>query len=112
MTRQDIDKEIDELYTREPMFHSGYGHTIPSDFNDYEEAWKAKLSSLLQRARQFDEFGNPIVVLNMYEAKAVAKCLKSLVPLQVYDTGDWFRDVPFKIEQRIKALNEPKEGEV
>jgi len=46
-------------------------------------------------ARKTDEYGNPVVVLNLYEAQSVADLIKKVG--NSYNTGDWFMDVPMKV---------------
>lgn len=69
---------------------------------------KQKILQKMNEARQTDEYGNPMIQLNMYEAENVCHLIKNSDP-QRFDTGDWFRDVPFKIDQRLKSLE--KSGE-
>lgn len=61
-----------------------------------------KIQSILDEqtrlAREYDEHGNPMFRLNRYEAEAVCHLIKNVDP-QRFNTGDWFSDVPFKIEK-------------
>lgn len=62
-------------------------------------------------ARQTDEYGNPIFFLNRYEAEAVMKLIKRLqLSGGDFNTGDWFTDVPYKIDKWLEALKS-KAGE-
>lgn len=62
-----------------------------------------QLVELYREAGEADEYGNPMIQLNIYEAEHVSHLIKNSDP-QRFDTGDWFKDVPFKIEKKLKEL--------
>lgn len=76
-----------------------------------EEA-KSKIQRMIVEARQADEYGNPMIQLNMYEAQHIMVLLEELknnpeVYAQVKTVnshGDWFHDVPYKIKKRFAEL--------
>lgn len=85
-------------------------YTGTDDHEDVRSILKTLLRRVEVEARQTDEYGNPIIQLNMYEAEAVAHLIKNSDPAR-FDTGGWFHDIPFKIEKRLaelKALKEEK----
>lgn len=89
----------------------------PSSANKERYNLFAYIDSLLDasivEARQTDEYGNPMIQLNMYEAKAVAECLEKLVDYRernLFDTGDWFLDVPRKVNMWLKALSKRQQS--
>lgn len=112
----DIELDIEELldthgetYARlTKRFITG---EISESFRD--RLWKKQdlksaqaITNLLEKARQEDEFGNPIFFLNRYEAEAVCKLIKRLhLSGGDFNTGDWFSDVPYKIDKWLEGLD-------
>lgn len=54
-----------------------------------------------------DQFGNDYICLNWYEANAVRDLIETLQPkTHMYDTGDWWRDLPKKIHEWQYQVND------
>lgn len=106
VTTIDIDEMLENLGESHFEYHP-VGTT--GEWRRFKEDLKAQLEQLLIEAREQDEYGNPMIQLNMYEAKAVANCLETLRANKLqgsyYDTGDWFLDVPRKVKAWLITLN-------
>lgn len=103
MTNTDspLDGILDKLHQQYEM---EYGmHKKPLKTTKVKQAIEQYCHKQVIEARKTDEYGNPMIQLNMYEAEAVSHLIKNSDP-QRFDTGDWFRDVPFKIEARLAEL--------
>jgi len=105
-TVDELDQESEQALLLEEAYQLGYHKVRNGCLQEPLRKLNALIAQAKREAREKDPYGNPIIWLSRYEAERVSECLKKLRAnkVQGYDTGDWFLDVPHKIDKWLATL--------